>query len=90
MNDDDKFNFFCCAVVGIVFSAITFFATRGSWEREAVNLGHAEYYLDAEHQRQWRWRTNLNEWVHVEQATNGNFVVTFPQSSDQSVTINKP
>ncbi len=23
---------------------------------EAVRVGHAEYYLDAKHERQWRWK----------------------------------
>ncbi len=90
MSDDDKFNLVCCSIVSIVFSTMTFLATWRIWERDAVAQGHAEYYLDADHKRQWRWRTNLNAWVHIEQATNGNFVVTFPEATHQSVTIQKP
>lgn len=30
----------------------------GGRERSAVSAGHAEYYLNAEHERQWRWKTN--------------------------------
>lgn len=26
------------------------------WRDEAVKAGHAEYYLDADHNRQWRWK----------------------------------
>lgn len=28
------------------------------WQKEAVQAGHAEYFLDNEYQRQWRWKTN--------------------------------
>jgi hypothetical protein len=27
-------------------------------QREAVKQGHAEYFLDADFQKQWRWKTN--------------------------------
>lgn len=26
------------------------------WEEATVKLGHAEYYLDENNQRQWRWK----------------------------------
>jgi hypothetical protein len=25
------------------------------WQYEAVRAGHAEFYLDKDHNRQWRW-----------------------------------
>lgn len=28
---------------------------RGDWWHASVKAGHAEFYLDAEHNRQWRW-----------------------------------
>ena len=30
--------------------------TRAELERSAIEAGHAEYYLDHNHQRQWRWK----------------------------------
>lgn len=29
------------------------------WKREAIRAGFAEYYFDGEHNRQWRWKTNI-------------------------------
>lgn len=31
---------------------------EGRCENDAVKQGHAEYYLDENHQRQWRWLPN--------------------------------
>lgn len=28
------------------------------FRKEAVTAGHAEYYFDADFQKQWRWKTN--------------------------------
>ena len=43
--------------VAIVALATWAFVTAG-WQKKAVAKGHAEFYLDASHNRQWRWRTN--------------------------------
>lgn len=32
--------------------------TMQSMREEAIRAGHAEYYLDASNQRQWRWKPN--------------------------------
>ena len=50
-----------CAVVALLLlvGVVTYVATRDTrnlaWRTEAIKQGHAEYYLDAEHERQWRW-----------------------------------
>jgi hypothetical protein len=38
----------CCFVIGMVFTGKVFMES-------SIQAGHAEYYLDAEHARQWRW-----------------------------------
>lgn len=51
-------------VVGIIMTAVTlvmFFAwvaklTDDSWRDQIVAHGCAEYYLDENHDRQWRWK----------------------------------
>lgn len=40
----------------ILASALTAFLADCLWRHEAVNQGHAEYYLDENHKRQWRWK----------------------------------
>lgn len=34
---------------------------RINFEKNAVEAGAAEFYLDASHNRQWRWKTNAND-----------------------------
>jgi len=43
--------FFIMGIIGYLTSEV-------GYRRQAVRLGHAEYYLDAENNRQWQWRTN--------------------------------
>jgi len=33
--------------------------TKCAWEREAVERGHGEYYLDKDYARQWRWKPRV-------------------------------
>ena len=33
---------------------------RNQCTDEAVKIGHAEYYLDSEHNRQWRWKARID------------------------------
>ncbi len=46
-------------VVGMVLAAWAVMLQNryrsGQWELAAVDAGHAEFYLDANHERQWRW-----------------------------------
>jgi len=46
-------------LVGVVLMTlviINFGYTHDEAHNEAVNAGHAEYYLDDKHERQWRWK----------------------------------
>ena len=55
-------------IIGVVFffigvlagSVCVFNATQSCWRREAVSSGRAEYYLDENHERQWRWNKKGN------------------------------
>lgn len=50
---------FCCisAMAGILVGVITSNIARDAvWKAEAVEAGHAEYYLDENNERQWRWK----------------------------------
>ena len=46
-------------VLGIVFTLFMIItlvpSPREFLQKEAVKAGHAEYYLDEDYQRQWRW-----------------------------------
>jgi len=44
-----------CTILAIVAVSITWEKTDLAWREEAVDKGYAEYYLDGEHQSQWRW-----------------------------------
>ena len=52
------------SVIAMLIVAVlcTWFLTAGCvinhMEDRAVAAGVAEYYLDADHERQWRWKTN--------------------------------
>lgn len=48
-------------VFGTIFGFLALGVPLGIWrdgeaEREAVKAGKAEYYLDKEHNRKWRWK----------------------------------
>lgn len=40
---------------------ITWSRVSEAWRNEAVNTGHAEYYLDSDRDRQWRWKPVVKE-----------------------------
>ncbi len=42
-------------VMGMIGQMI-FGGTYYRFQKEAVEAGKAEYYIDAEYQRQWRWK----------------------------------
>jgi len=49
------------AVVLVAVTSMAVFLLTGTWVSErwrtdAVKAGKAEYYLDADNQRQWRWK----------------------------------
>ncbi len=58
MNDDDKFTLIACGVVALCIGVAIWCMVAVAWQNESVELGHAEYYLDAQHNKQWRWKTN--------------------------------
>jgi len=58
MNDDDKLTLILSIIAALVIAATVYFLCRQGWRDTAVQEGHAEYYLDANHDRQWRWKTN--------------------------------
>lgn len=61
-----QFAIFLCVVLGFMAGTI-FIRVRDQiclslphqvdarWRKEAVDKGHAEYHLDKEYERQWRW-----------------------------------
>lgn len=89
---DDAFEIFVPLACACVVAGLTALFVAGCrddhWRDRAVEAGHAEYFLDTKNQKQWRWKTNLT-WVHVEQATNGNFIVRFPMANTNSITLEK-
>lgn len=42
--------------VVLITSGITQACVNASWERQIVQHNCGEFYLDAEHNRQWRWK----------------------------------
>ena len=59
MSDDDKFTPIACGIVAVLVGIAVLVGTLTvAWRNDAVDRGHAEYYLDAKHERQWRWKTN--------------------------------
>jgi hypothetical protein len=49
-----------CVVFGVVY-AIGYAGGKAEMQDEAVKIGYAEYYLDAEHNKQWRWKPKGEE-----------------------------
>jgi hypothetical protein len=44
-------------IVGALLGAlIAVCAMQSGWQRHAVDTGHAEFYLDENHNKQWRWK----------------------------------
>lgn len=40
---------------------VTFELLDAKWRKEAVKQGKAEFYLDENHKRQWRWKEGQGE-----------------------------
>lgn len=40
---------------GFITRALADHRDTAAWHADAVKAGKAEYYLDANHERQWRW-----------------------------------
>lgn len=54
-----------CCLLALIALRFTLFLIEWT-QRDAIKAGHAEYYLDAHHVRQWRWLTNCH---HAETIT---------------------
>lgn len=52
---DDKFKFFIFLLGGVTASIITFVVVDDAYKHRAVAHHAAEYYLDANNNRQWHW-----------------------------------
>ena len=50
-----KVGFFCGVILGVIFSIFIAFLVNSKWEYEAVKQKKAEYYLDSNNNREWRW-----------------------------------
>jgi len=61
----ETWGFIFCILLGIlIFSVGCFlgnFVTEHNFEIEAVEEGHARFYIDENHLKQWEWLLPLNE-----------------------------
>lgn len=58
--EDVGIGFLLGITVSIIFVGFTL-GDQGSLKAEAVEAGHAEYYLDENHDRQWRWKEGRDD-----------------------------
>lgn len=49
------------ALVAVIAGTVSGVIVDGFWKTDAVECGHAEYFLDNDHSRQWRWLPVPNE-----------------------------
>lgn len=63
MSPDETKSFWCGSVVAVIgtfilssFLYTNFMTPDESWHRDAVRHGKAEFYLDGNQDRQWRWK----------------------------------
>lgn len=48
-------------IIGFIAGALGTKNPRSYFEAEAVEAGHAEYYLDENYDKQWRWLPTTQE-----------------------------
>lgn len=58
MSNDTILTLVLSVALAALFGLVTHGCTADQWRNEAAKQGHAEYYLDENHQRQWRWLPN--------------------------------
>ena len=57
MNDNDvAFGFLCGTILGILIGVAAMAFIQVDLKMEAVKAGKAEYYLDENNNKQWRWK----------------------------------
>lgn len=54
--DFDLIDFLICLCVLALVTSLTVGLCDRVWRDKAVKQGHAEYYLDDNHNRMWRWK----------------------------------
>jgi len=58
MNDGFIPGVICAAGLMSLFWFMTQEVTNNSWRQQIADHGCAEFYLDQNHDRQWRWKDN--------------------------------
>lgn len=57
MNFEAVFGFFIGAIIGGLLTGLTVRCeVSQSWKMDAVAVGAAEFYMDKDGQRNWRWK----------------------------------
>lgn len=55
LHEGEPFGALCCALFGALLICAMWGVGVGEAKARAVDAGHAEFYLDAEHNKEWRW-----------------------------------
>lgn len=55
-NNDVAFGLLCGTILGILIGVAVMVLIQVDLKMEAVKSGHAEYYLDENNNKQWRWK----------------------------------
>ena len=77
--------------IGICLSAATAY-----WKETAVEEGHAEFYIDAEHEKQWRWLERVPPSERIRQPSAARMErlepkdLTAPLSRSEPVSLREP
>ncbi len=53
---DYMLNILLGLLVGVFLGALVSVWVHMDWQRDSVKQGHAEYYLDENNNKQWRWK----------------------------------
>jgi len=57
MNDADlNFGLLCGLIFGLLIGGGVAAFVHSDWKEDSVKAGKAEYYLDADNNKQWRWK----------------------------------
>lgn len=50
--------FMCGLVMSVLVSLLVYIITDSHWREEAVTKGKAEFYLDSNYNKRWKWLPN--------------------------------